>query len=149
MLILARTSSMSEGDTEQQQQHASGSSKKQVVPYKAFFQMRNYVENILGLRRVFIQNLPDEENLVGCYVGGKVVNVVSSPGGSMVFVEDSSDLGIDTLHGTLKISKELMDQLPALDNQFMLFVGGAWLEKSDDTEFTQDTGTWRRVISDL
>ena len=138
-----------ESDTEQQQ--ASDSSKKQIVLYKAFFQLRNYVENNLGLRRVFIQNLPDQDSLDGCYVGGKIVNVVSSQGGgSMVFVEDGGDLGIDTLHGTLKISRELMDQLPSLDSQSMLFVGGALLEEEDfeGTEFTQDTGMWQ-IISDL
>ena len=134
-----------ERDSEQQQQ-ASGSSKKQVVPYKAFYEMRNYVEDTLGLRRVFIQNLPDQDDLVGCYVGGRIINAVSpsagSGGRSMVFVEDSSDLGMDALRGTLRISQELMDQLPALDDQFMLFVGGASLEENDDTEFTQDTGIY-------
>ena len=141
-------------ESDREQQQASDPSKKQIVLYKAFFQLRNYVENSLGLRRVFIQNLPDQDNLDGCYVGGNIVNVVSSPGGgSMVFVEDGGDLGIDTLHGTLKISQELMDQLPSLDSQFMLFVGGASLEEDDEddfggTEFTQDTGTWW-IISDL
>ena len=134
---------------QQQEQAASDSSTKQVVRYKAFHQLRNYVENSLGLRRVLIQNLPDQASLDGCYVGGRIVNVVSSAGGghagSIVFVEDDGDLGMERLHGTLVISQELMDQLPpALDHQFMLFVGGASLEENEedeDTAFTQDTGT--------
>ena len=134
----------------QQQEQASDSSTKQVVRYKAFHQLRNYVENSLGLRRVLIQTLPNQASLDGCYVGGRIVNVVSTAGGgragSMVFVEDDDDdLGMERLHGTLVISQELVDQLPpALDNQFMLFVGGASLEENEEDEeaFTQDTGIY-------
>ena len=131
----------------QEQEQESDSSTKQVVRYKAFHQLRNYVENSLGLRRVLIQTLPNQASLDGCYVGGRIVNVVSTAGGgragSMVFVEDDGDLGMERLHGTLVISQELMDQLPpALDNQFMLFVGGASLEENEEDEeaFSQDTG---------
>ena len=128
------------------EQEASDSSTvtKQVVRYNSFHQLRNYVENHLGLQRVFIQNLPDQTILDGCYVGGRIVNVASTAGsgraGSMVFVEDDGDLGMERLHGTLVISQELMDQLPpALDNLFMLFVGGASLEENEKV-FSQDTG---------
>ena len=136
------------GESSTKEQQASNLSKKQVVCYRAFYQMRSYVENKLGLRRVFVQDLPNQNNLDGCYFGGRIVNAVTSSnsqgsqGGSIVFVEDSGDLGMDALHGVLKISQELMDQLPTLDNQFMLFVSGAFLEENDDNEeFTQETGT--------
>jgi hypothetical protein len=142
---------------QQQEQEASNSSNQQVVRYKAFHQLHNHVENSLGLRRVLIQKLPDQTNLDGCYIGGRIVNVVSLAGiqgagggraRSMVFVKDDGDFGMETLHGTLVISQELMDQLPTLNDQFMLFVGGASLETSDedeDTMFTQDTGMYMYV----
>lgn len=136
------------GASNTEEQQATNSSKKQVVPYRTLYQMRSYVENKLGLRQVYVQDLPNQDNLDGCYFGGRIVNVVPSSsrsqgGGSIVFVKDNDDLGMDTLHGVLQVSQELMDQLPTLDNQFMLFVSGASLEEVNDDEeqqFTQETG---------
>lgn len=155
LLLPSSMSERGETDSAETQTESDSSNFKQIMPYKSFYQVRNCAESKFGLRRVLIQDLPHQDNLDGCYVGGKILDVVpsSSPGtGSMVFVEDDNNLVVEKLHGTLKISQELMDQLPSLKigDQFMLFVGGASLEEScedTETQYTQDTGMCRSRIS--
>ena len=127
------------------------SSKKQVVPFKSFNFFRSHVERHLDLKRVKVQEIEALDTLDGCYFGGKVVNAITSSfsqgGGTIVFVEDGDvDSGCDVKHASIKISAELTEHLPSLDEQFMLFVGGAFVE-DEDVEFTQDAGVYTNLVT--
>ena len=119
----------------------SSVSKEQIKVFKSLKLLQTHVER-LGLRRIFVQDMPSLTDLDGVYIGGKIVSVLSesySQGhDAIVFVEDG-DMGVEALHGMIQISGDLIELLPTLDDGFKLFVSGAHLE-DDGVEFSQDTG---------
>ena len=130
-------------ETMEEQASASGVSKDQVKVFKSFKLLKAHVES-LGLKRVLVQDMPGLSDMNGCYVGGKIVSVLSdsySQGhDARVFVEDGG-MGEDALHAILKVSGELIEVLPSINSEYMLFVSGAHLE-DDEIEFSQDTGKY-------
>lgn len=121
---------------------AASVSKEQILLFKTFEEAKDHGER-LSLKRVLVQDISAHGNLHGCYVGGKVVNVVSesySQGhDSLVFVEDG-DAGIDALHLIIRISGELVEMLPSINREYQIFVSGALRVENEEIEFSQDTG---------
>ena len=124
-----------------EEQPPSGVSQEQIKLFKTFDELKVHLDS-LPLKRVLVQEIPEQASLDGCYVGGKVLNVLSesySQGhNAMVFVEDG-DAGMDALHIIFKVSGDLIELMPTLTTEYMLFVGGAYME-DDEIEFSQDTG---------
>ena len=120
---------------------AATASNDQIKLFKKFEEVKDYGER-LSLKRVFVQDIPRQEKLDGCYVGGKVVNVASesySQGhDSLVFVDDGES-GKETLQVLIRIGGDLVELLPSIDSDYMVFVAGAYFE-DEDIAYSQDTG---------
>ena len=120
-------------------------SKKQIKLFHNMEEMQVYVDSFSPkLKRVLLVDIPNlnsfEEH---SYVGGQVLNVLSdsySQGhAAMVFVED---VGVpDSIYNLIiKIDGDLVEMMPSVDSEYMLFVSGAIYLEDEEIEYSQDTG---------
>ena len=120
---------------------ASSVSQDQVKLFRTLREFKMQIE-CLPLSRVFIEDLGRQNSLDGYFFGGNVVSVSSesySQGhDAIVFLEDE-DAGMDALQVMVRISGELVELLPTLNTEYMMFIAGAYME-DDNMEFSQDTG---------
>ena len=120
-------------------------SKEQIKLFHNFEEMQAYVDGKSPQpKRILLVDGPNTSSLdEHSYVGGQVLSVMfdsySQGHSAMAFVEDVGVPG-SIYNLILKIDGQLVEHMPSVDSDYMLFVSGAIYFEDEEIEYSQDTG---------
>ena len=120
-------------------------SKEQIKLFHSLEEMQAHVDSKSPkLKGVPLAEVPNMDSLSEhSYIGGQVLSVMydsySQGHGALVFVEDTG-VPKSAYHLILKVDGHLIEHMPSVDSDYMMFVSGAIYFENEDVEYSQDTG---------